>query len=103
VDLNEMMKQARDMQAKLQSLQGELAKREVQGTAGGGMVIVTLNGRGEPVRVHVDPQVTGDVEMLEDLLLAALADAHRKVQEMAQHELGGLGGLLGRLPGLPGA
>jgi hypothetical protein len=102
-DLNQLMKQAREMQAKMQSLQEELAKREVQGSSGGGMVIVTLNGRGEMLRIHIEPQVVSDVEMLEDLVTSAFRDAHRQVQEMAQRELGGLGGLGGLMGGLPGA
>jgi DNA-binding YbaB/EbfC family protein len=98
-DLNQIMKQAREMQARMQVLQEELGRRELQGRAGGGMVIVTLNGRGELLRVQIDPQAVGDVEMLEDLVASAFRDAHRQVQELAQRELGGLGGLLGGLPG----
>ena len=94
----QMMKQAREMQAKLKTLQEELGRREVTGTAGGGMVTVTLNGRSEVVRVHVDPQAAADVELLEDLLVAALRDAQQQVQALAQHELGGMAGLLGGLP-----
>jgi DNA-binding YbaB/EbfC family protein len=100
-DMGEMMKQAQQLQAKLQQLQADLAKREVTGSAGGGMVTVTLNGRQEAVRVHVDPQAVADVEMLEDLLLAALRDAHQKVSELLQQEMGGFAGPLGGL-GLPG-
>ncbi len=99
-DMAQMMKQAREMQAKLQALQEELARREVTGNAGGGMVTVTLNGRGEVLRVHVDPQASPDVEMLEDLLVAAFRDAHAQVQDLAKHELGGLAGLLGGMPPL---
>ena len=94
----QMMKQAREMQAKLKTLQEELGRREVTGTAGGGMVTVTLNGRSEVVRVHVDPQAAADVELLEDLLVAALRDAQQQVQALAQNELGGMAGLLGGLP-----
>jgi nucleoid-associated protein EbfC len=99
-DMAQMMKQAREMQSKLQELQETLAKREVQGNAGGGMVTVTMNGRSEVLRVHVDPQAAADVEMLEDLLVAAFRDAHAQVQELAKHELGGLAGLLGGMPPL---
>lgn len=94
----QMMKQAREMQAKLQTIQEELGKREVTGTSGGGMVTVTLNGRSEVLRVHVDPQAASDVEMLEDLLVAACRDAQGQVQELAKGELGGLAGLLGGMP-----
>ena len=100
MDINRIVKQAREMQAKMQSLQEELARREVQGSSGGGMVVVTLNGRGEMLRIHIDPQVVSDVEMLEDLVTSAFHDAHRQVQELAQREMGALGGMLGGLPGL---
>jgi hypothetical protein len=103
-DMGQFMKQAREMQEKLQSLQEELGRRELVGTSGGGMVTVTLNGRGEMLRIHIDPQAVGDVEMLEDLVLAAFRDAHQRVQEAAKEQLGGLGGLGGMLGGgLPGA
>lgn len=102
-DLNEIMKQAREMQARMQTLQEELGRRELQGRSGGGMVVVTVNGRGELLRVRIDPQAVADVEMLEDLVAAAIRDAHRQVQELAQRELGGLGGLGGLLGGQPGA
>ena len=80
---------------------GELAKQEVEGSAGGGMVRVILNGRNEGLRVHIDPSVVADVEMLEDLVLAAIRDAHQKVADNAQKEMGALAGPLGGL-GLPG-
>jgi DNA-binding YbaB/EbfC family protein len=99
-DMGQFVKQAREMQAKLQSLQEELGRRELEGTAGGGMVTVTLNGRGEMLRIHIDSQAVADVEMLEDLVLAAFRDAHQRVQEAAKEQLGGLGGMLGG--GLPG-
>lgn len=100
-DMQKIVKQAREMQAKLQEIQEQMARQEVQGSAGGGMVRVVLNGRGEMLRVHVDPAAVADVEMLEDLVAAAFRDAHRQVQELAQRELGGLAGGLGGLPGLP--
>jgi DNA-binding YbaB/EbfC family protein len=99
-DMGQLMKQAREMQSKLQNLQEELGKREVQGAAGGGLVTVTLNGRGEMLRLHIDPQAVQDVEMLEDLVVAAFRDAHQQVQDIAKQQLGGLGGMLGGLPGL---
>jgi DNA-binding YbaB/EbfC family protein len=99
-DMGELMKQAQQMQAQMQQMQEKLAQIEVEGSAGGGMVVVTLNGRNEPVRVKIDPQSTSDVEMLEDLVLAALQDAHTKVAELVKKEMGGLGGLGGL--GLPG-
>ena len=103
-DMGKMMRQAREMQTKLQTIQEELGKRECTGTAGGGLVRVTLNGRNELVSVRIDPQTAGDAELLEDLVAAAFRDAQRQVQEIsqqvAQREMGALGGLLGKLPGL---
>ena len=99
-DMGELMKQAQQMQSQMQQMQESLGKIEVDGSAGGGMVIVTLNGRNEPVRVKIDPQNANDVEMLEDLILAAMQDAHTKVAELVKKEMGGMGGLGGL--GLPG-
>jgi hypothetical protein len=101
-DMGEILRQAQQMQAKLQALRDELRQRRVDGTAGGGMVVVTLNGCSEPVGVKVDPKLAGDTEMLEDLLLAALRDAQQRVQELVQQEMGGLAGPLGGAFGLPG-
>lgn len=99
-DMGELMKQAQQMQSQMQEVQEKLGSMEVQGSAGGGMVVVALNGRNEPVRVKVDPEAVADVEMLEDLVLAALQDAHNKVAELVKKEMGALGGLGGM--GLPG-
>jgi len=99
-DMGELMKQAQQMQAQMQQMQEKLGTLEVQGSAGGGMVVVTLNGRNEPVRVKIDPQSATDVELLEDLVLAAMQDAHAKVADLLKQEMGGLGGLGGL--GIPG-
>ena len=101
-NMGDLLKQAQEMQSKMQALRDELRQRQVEGTAGGGMVVVTLNGCSEPVRVKIDPELGGDTEMLEDLLLAALRDAQQKVQELVQQEMGGLAGPLGGAFGLPG-
>ncbi len=100
-NMGDIMKQAQQMQAKMTELRDELGSREVEGQAGGGMVSIVLNGRSEPVRVRIDPQAAGDVEMLEDLVLAAMRDAQQKVQELVQQEMGNLAGPLGNL-GIPG-
>jgi DNA-binding YbaB/EbfC family protein len=103
-DMGKMMKQAREMQGKLQNIQAELARSECTGAADGGAVTVTLNGRSELVRVHIDPAVAGDAARLESLVGDAIRDAQRQVQDVAkqvaQREMGALGGLLGGLPGL---
>ena len=101
-NMGDILKQAQEMQARMQALREELGKRELQGSAGGGMVVITCNGRGEPLRVHIDPQVASDLEMLEDLLLAALRDAHQQVQETVQREMGSLAGPLAGGLGIPG-
>lgn len=100
-NMGDIMKQAQQMQTKMKQLRDELGTREVEGQAGGGMVTVVLNGRSEPVRVRIDPQAVADVEMLEDLVLAATRDAQEKVQELVQKEMGNLAGPLGNL-GIPG-
>lgn len=101
-NMGDLLKQAQQMQTQMQALRDELRQRQVEGSAGGGMVVVTLNGCSEPVRVKIDPQLARDTEMLEDLLLAALRDAQQKVQELVQQEMGSLAGPLGGAFGLPG-
>jgi DNA-binding YbaB/EbfC family protein len=82
-------------------LQEQVAQKKVQATAGGGMVTVEANGRQEIVAVRIDPEVVSkdDVQMLEDLVLAACNEALRKSRELVQQELGKLTGGL-RIPGL---
>ena len=78
-NIGQMMQQAQRMQDNLKKAQEELATVEVTGQSGGGMVQVTLTGRMEARRVRIDPQVLGDAEMLEDLVVAAVNDAVAKV------------------------
>jgi len=84
-----MMKQAQKLQAKLARVQEELADKRVEGTAGGGMVVVTANGQQEIVGVKINPEVVDpeDVEMLEDLVMAAIQQAREKAQAMAEGEM----------------
>ena len=84
-----MMKQAQKLQAKLAKVQEELASREVEGSAGGGMVVARANGQQRIVGVRIDPEVVDpeDVEMLEDLIMAAIQQAREKAQEMADREM----------------
>ena len=79
-NLGELMKKAQAMQAKMAEVQAQLAEVEVEGAAGGGMVLVILNGKGELKRLKLDPTllVPDDVEMLEDLIVAAHTDAKAK-------------------------
>jgi nucleoid-associated protein EbfC len=101
-NMGDVLKQAQQMQAKMQALREELRQREVVGSAGGGLVTIALNGTSEPLRVKIDPKLAGDMEMLEDLVLAALRDAQQKVQELVQQEMGHLAGPIAGAFGLPG-
>lgn len=86
-NLGNMLKQAQQMQAKMQEMQAELEQREVQGAAGGGMVTVTLNGKGDLRGIRIDPALMkeDEREVLEDLIKAAHADAKgRADREMAE-------------------
>ena len=86
-NLGNMLKQAQQMQAKMQEMQAELEAREVQGAAGGGMVTVTLNGKSELKSIKIDPALMkeDEREVLEDLIKAAHADAKQRVErEMAE-------------------
>jgi nucleoid-associated protein EbfC len=100
----DMMKQAQKLQKQMMEMQEELAKRTVEGSAGGGMVKVIANGRQDILEVKIDPEVVDpeDIEMLEDLIVAAIANARDNAKAMMESEMGklipgGLGGL-----GLPG-
>ena len=88
-NIGKLMKQAQQMQAKMQELQAELAKKEVEGTSGGGMVKVRMNGQQEVLSVSIENDVfeDGDKEMLEDLVVAAVNEARRMVTEMTQEEM----------------
>ena len=93
--LGDMMKKAQEMQQNLQKAQAELANKEVTGEAGGGMVSVVMRGTHEVNRVKIDPELVGeDLEMLEDLIAAAINDAVQKVarsnQEAMQEMTAGL-------------
>ncbi len=93
-NMQQLMKQAQAMQRKLQEAQEQLAEEEVEGTAGGGVVTVTLKGNKTPVGVSISKDVVDpeDVEMLEDMVLAALQDANNKADELSQELMGPLGG-----------
>jgi len=97
-----MMKQAAQLQTKMQELQAELDRIEVEGMAGGGMVAVRLTAKGEMKGVKIDDSLIkpDDKEILEDLLVAAYADARRKAEEVMQDKMKGLTGGLSLPPGL---
>jgi DNA-binding YbaB/EbfC family protein len=105
-DLNALMQQAQALQERMQKAQEKLATISVTGSAGGGMVVVTANGKGELQKVQIDKQAVDprDVPMLEDLVMAAVNGALKAAQEAAAAEgpLAGmpdLGGLAGMFPG----
>jgi DNA-binding YbaB/EbfC family protein len=96
-NMQAMMQQAQKMQEKLQA---EVALIRVDGTAGGGMVTIRMDGHKNVLSVKIDPDVAGDVEMLQDLVLAASNDAAKKVDEESQKKMGGMLGGMGLPPGL---
>lgn len=93
--MGDLMKQAQEMQAKLQALTEELASMEVTGESGAGMVKVTMTGKYEVRRVEIEPSLLGDEkDMLEDLLAAAINDAVRRVEDANRDKMSSLGGAL---------
>lgn len=91
-NINKLLKQAQRLQSQMVKAQDELAKKTFEGTAGGTMVTVTLNGGGDCTGVSIKPEVVdpSDVEMLEDLIVAAFKNAQEKVKEQSNAALGGL-------------
>ena len=100
-NLQQMMKQAQEMQAKMTEMQDRLAEVELEGSSGGGMVTVSLNGKGEMRRVKVDPSLCdpAEVEVMEDLILAAFSDAKSRVEEHMRDEMQKVTGGLNLPPG----
>lgn len=98
----DMMKQMQKMQEKFEQIQKELEEKKVEGTAGGGMVRVVANGRQEILEIKIDKEVVNpdDVEMLEDLILAAVNQAKEKAQQLQMEDVAKLTGGL-KIPGLP--
>lgn len=101
-NIGQIMKQAQQMQTKMAELQEQLAALEVSGSAGGGMVQVTMSGKGELRGVKIDPSLANpdDVEVLEDLIMAAANDAKSKVEVRVQEEMQKLTGGLQLPPGM---
>jgi len=99
--LGNMMKQFQQMQAKMEEIQAELEQTEVEGTSGGGMVKVTLNGKMDITNISIDPEVVDpdDVEMLQDLIVGAVNQAKEKAQQLQAEKMSALTGGL-NLPGL---
>ncbi len=100
-NLGQMMKQAQEMQAKMAEMQEQLAEIEVTGASGGGMIQVTLNGKGEMRKVAIDPALMdpNEVAVLEDLIVAATNDAKAKVEAQVARRMSELTGGLNLPPG----
>src|SRR5580700_870553 len=96
-NMQAMMKQAEQMQKKMQE---EIALIRVDASAGGGMVSVKMDGKKNVTAVKIDPEVAGDVEMLQDMVMAAFNEAAKKVDEASQEKMSGLLGGLGLPPGM---
>ncbi|WBT37555.1 MULTISPECIES: YbaB/EbfC family nucleoid-associated protein [Hyphomicrobium] len=101
-DLMGMMKQVKDMQDRMQRLQEELGALEVAGSAGGGLVSVTLSGKGDMKRVRIDPSLLKpeEAEIVEDLIVAATSDAKSKVEAKLQEKMSEVTGGLPLPPGM---
>src|SRR5450759_4433869 len=97
VNMQQMMRQAQQMQEKMQQ---DLAMIKVTATAGGGMVTVTMDGQKNLLSVKIDPEVAGDVEMLQDMVLAACGEAVKQVEAQIQQKMGGMLGGMGLPPGM---
>jgi DNA-binding YbaB/EbfC family protein len=95
--MQQMMRQAQQMQEKLQQ---EIALIQVEATAGGGMVSIKMDGQKRILAVKIDPEVAGDVEMLQDMIVAAAGEAMKKVEEQIQGKMGGMLGGMGLPPGM---
>lgn len=101
-NLSQMMKQAQEMQERMAEMQDALAEAELEGSAGGGMVKVTLNGKGDMRGLKIDPSMAGpdDIEVLEDLIVAAHTDAKARVEAHAAEEMKKVTGGIKLPPGM---
>ena len=102
-NMSNLMKQAQELQSKMAKLQEELENKTLEASAGGGMVTVVVNGRQEILSIKIDPEVVDpdDVEMLQDLILAAVNDGLARAKDMVNQEMGNLTKGL-NLPNIPG-
>lgn len=102
-NIGDIMKQAQKMQKKMEDIKSSLQERVVEATAGGGMVTVQMNGKQEILSIKIDPEVVdpSDVQMLEDLVLAAVSQALKKAQDIYQTEMNKLAAGV-NMPGLSG-
>jgi DNA-binding YbaB/EbfC family protein len=104
MDMQKLMQQAQQMQQQMEAAQAKLATEKVEASAGGGMVTVVATGAGEITSIEIDPEAVDpeDVELLQDMVLAAVNEAHRMAGDLANQRMGGImpGGMGGM--GLPG-
>jgi nucleoid-associated protein EbfC len=102
MNINQLLKQAQNMQKKMKELQDENAKMEFEGKSGGGLVSVIMSGSGEMKRISIDPSLlnTDEKEMLEDLMIAAYNDAKAKADEASKNSMSGAFGNMGGIPGM---
>ena len=100
-NLGNMLKEAQKLQSKMAEMQAKLAETEVSGASGAGMVNVTLNGKGEMRAIKIDPSLAepGEIEVLEDLIVAAFNDAKSRLEAQLQEEMGKLTGGMSLPPG----
>ena len=96
-NMQQMMRQAQQMQEKMQQ---DIALIKVTATAGGGMVTVSMDGQKNLLSIKIDPEVAGDVEMLQDMVLAACGEAVKQVEAQIQSKMGGMLGGMGLPPGM---
>jgi len=96
-NMQQMMRQAQEMQQKLQQ---DIAQIRVEASAGGGMVTVQMDGQKNLLSIKIDPEVAGDVEMLQDMVLAASNEATKKVEDEIKSKMGGMLGGMGLPPGM---
>jgi len=101
-DMMGMMKQAKQLQEKMQAMQDEVAAMSIEGSAGGGLVSVTVNGKGEMKAIHIDPSLLkpDEAEILEDLIVAACTDARTKADAALQDKMRQMTGGLNLPPGM---
>jgi DNA-binding YbaB/EbfC family protein len=101
MNLQEMMRQAQQLKRKMEKVQEEVAQRSFEGSAGGGMVVVTVNGKSEVLSAKIEKEVVNpdDIEMLQDLIIAATNQALTRAQETMQAEVGKITGGMG-VPGM---
>ena len=100
-DWGALFKQAQEMQSKMADVQRDLAEKKVEASTGGGMVKITANGVNEIISIHIDDELINmnDREVLEDLMIGAVNEVHRKVKELAQEEMNRFTGGI-KIPGL---